>query len=593
MTIIPFGEWLPDQFDLNNPGSPNIQNVYPRTPDTYGPVAGLNSFTLSLTARCQGAQGFRDSAGNAYIFAGDASKLYEITAASSSPSNVSGINAYNATALDFWFWTQNYNTVIASQIGDPIQSFILGTSTKFADLAAGGITSLTLVAGSGYSNGTYALTVSNPGSGTGFAGTVTVSGGGLSSFAITNPGRNYPQTATISIPAGAGAGSAGSITPTIATIAPEAKFVAMVRDFCMVAYTNDATSGTRPQRVWWSALNDPTNWPTPGTATASAVQSNYVDTPGDIGPITGLVENVGPTDAVLFFQGGVFRIMYQGPPDVFSILPARGVKGCIAPGSIVNTELGVFYLGPDDFYLFDGVNVTPLGFDKIAKWFFANLDASNVLRVSAVVDPNNPIIWVAFPSNANVGGNPDTIIACNYRLQSTMGTPGRWSKVTGQTVELLFLAASLGFTLEQLDNISATLEGVPASLDSQVWQGNAESIFSAFNASHALNYFTGNNLAPTLDTKEIQFFPGKRARIRRALPIIDGGAPSIAVGTRSRQEDAVSFGSASSLNADGYCPLNSDSRYHRLRVTLPANSTFNHCMGVDIPEDSVTETGTR
>src|SRR6202034_3324489 len=78
----------------------------------------------------------------------------------------------------------------------------------------GYISTLTLVAGSGYTNGTYALTVTNPGSGTGFAATVTVSSNTLASFNITNHGFNYPTSATIGIPAGAGGGTGGSITPT-------------------------------------------------------------------------------------------------------------------------------------------------------------------------------------------------------------------------------------------------------------------------------------------------------------------------------------------------------------------------------------------
>ena len=54
----------------------------------------------------------------------------------------------------------------------------------------------------------------------------------------------------------------------------KARYVATVRDWLVFANTNDDTYGIRPQRVWWSAINDPTDVPIPGTSDASAKLSD-------------------------------------------------------------------------------------------------------------------------------------------------------------------------------------------------------------------------------------------------------------------------------------------------------------------------------
>jgi hypothetical protein len=47
------------------------------------------------------------------------------------------------------------------------------------------------------------------------------------------------------------------------------------------------------------------------------------------------------------------------------------------------------------------------------------------------------------------------------------------------------------------------------------------------------------------------------------------------------------------MNSEGFCPLNADSRYLRLQLTLPANTAFNHIKGVDVPDDHLSQTGAR
>lgn len=87
----------------------------------------------------------------------------------------------------------------------------------FTSQPATGVSALTIAAGgSGYANGTFALTATG-GGGAGFAGTATVAGGAITSVVITNPGSGYTTAPTISL-AGLSGGTGGSVTATIAEV---------------------------------------------------------------------------------------------------------------------------------------------------------------------------------------------------------------------------------------------------------------------------------------------------------------------------------------------------------------------------------------
>lgn len=87
----------------------------------------------------------------------------------------------------------------------------------FTAQTATGVSALTIAnAGSGYANGTFALSATG-GGGTGFAGSVTVAGGVITAVNVTNPGTGYTSAPTISLAALSG-GTGGSVTAAIAAV---------------------------------------------------------------------------------------------------------------------------------------------------------------------------------------------------------------------------------------------------------------------------------------------------------------------------------------------------------------------------------------
>jgi hypothetical protein len=355
---------------------------------------------------------------------------------------------------------------------------------------------------------------------------------------------------------------------------PRAKYIAVVKNaFVVLGNTYDATNGEMPQRVWWCGAGNPESWPLLGTDAAAEEQSGAVDLLGPAGNVQGFAPDLINADAVVFLEHGVRRMMYAGPPDVFSFLPVENARGTPAPSSIVVQGGVAYYWGQDGIYAFDGGTSQPIGANKVDKFLLGegnrtgDVDMGSITRVVGTSDPLNKLIWWAYVSRQSLDGNPDRLLCYNWQID-------RFSlcEVTCETIMRLL---SIGYTLDELETVLgyATLDVVPAPLDSDVWLGGKVQM-GLFDTSHKLNFMTGARLAATVDTQELQPAPGRRLLVTNSRPIVDGvgTAPTVAIGRRERLQDAVAYTSAVSLNATGACPVRTSGRYVRGRITVPAAS---------------------
>lgn len=133
--IVPFGEWMPDLPALANPGALTVTNAIPKT-NSYGPLGSLTAYSGALTARCQGAAAGRADDGAVSVFAGDVSKLYlmDATAAFNDVSRTAG---YSVQPEETWRFAQYGNRLIATDWSDDIQTWALGSDSRFANLSSG------------------------------------------------------------------------------------------------------------------------------------------------------------------------------------------------------------------------------------------------------------------------------------------------------------------------------------------------------------------------------------------------------------------------------------------------------------------------
>lgn len=368
----------------------------------------------------------------------------------------------------------------------------------------------------------------------------------------------------------------------LAAAAPKCKFLCIIKNaFVLACFTNDGTNGVKPQRAWWSKFGDATSWPTPGTAAAIIAQSSFNDLLGPGGPIQGCVSNLANADGLVFQRRAIYRVLYTNAPDFLSFPPCEGQRGCIAPGSIAQIGYQVVFLADDGLYLHDGVTATPIGIEQVDRFLLGSVANPGDMallhadRVIATVDPANKYFLMAYPSNLSPDGTPDRILVWNWAIR-------RYS-ILEVNLETLTRMVTVGYTLDQLTTILGfTVDNtMPNTFDSPFWQGGYL-IASAFNPSHQLGFFTGPNLAATIDTMDIQPFAGRDLNVTNARPLVDGTGGSIALGRRRRLADTPVFGSPALMNSLGTCGVRGAARYIRGRFTMPAGAAWSQFQGIEL-----------
>lgn len=345
--------------------------------------------------------------------------------------------------------------------------------------------------------------------------------------------------------------------------APRARYLSIWRDFVVLGHLHD-----QPQRIRWSAIDDPTGFPVIGTSQAAQVQSDQQDLVGEGGWIQGIVGGLGSADGVVIQERALWRVTYVGPPLIFTFDLVEGARGTPAPGSIVQLGGVVAYLGEDGFYLFDGNSSRPIGNEKIDKTFFADFDQTYSARVSSAVDPINKIFYWAYPGSGNLGGVPNRILAYNWALD-------RWSMIEIGGIEFIFRAASFGYNADNADGLGYTVDTSPFGPDSRFWAGG-KSILSGFDLNHRLGFFSGASLKATIETGDLDLTEGRRAFVSGIRPVADSGTILSSVGYRDSQAAAVAYTPASVPAADGFCPQRVSTRYPRARIEIPAGTSWSH-----------------
>jgi hypothetical protein len=493
--IVAFGGWLPDLPELGSEGSHNVSNVIPDVKG-YRPFPGLvDQSSNALTAAALGAYAARDASNNAYVYAGDATKLYEMVALAWTDESKGG--GYSTTSDDVWEFTTFGATVIATNFTDPVQSMAVG-------------------------------------------------GGAAGAFADLITSTNKPK----------------------------AKHLDVVRDFLVLGNTNDTTDGHMPNRVWFSAINDATDFDPSATT-----QSDYQDFPEG-----GWVQRVvGGTEYGLIFQDRqIVRMEYVGHPLIFQFFPVDRRRGTPIPNSVVGHGRRVFFISEEGFFEFNGSTSIPIGDSKVDRQFWAGFDIADAAKVSSAVDPVNKLVVWAVPIN---GSSINQLYIYNW-------ASGRWANIE-ISLEIVLRAQTQGYTLEGLDALSANIDtGFTQSFDSAVWKGGQYS-FGAMDTDHKLAFFEGSNLAASITTPENQLAQGRRSLVTAARPLVDGTGASAATVTyhnRVRQQDAVTSIGPAAINASGITTARSNGRYHSHTLDIPAGTDWDHALGMEI---TFTPEGTR
>ena len=335
---------------------------------------------------------------------------------------------------------------------------------------------------------------------------------------------------------------------------PTAKHITVVRDFVVTGSLATGTLGRSTVR--WSDINDETDW-TAGTTSQSDLQVI-----ADGGNLVGLT---GGEFGLIFLEKSISRMSYVGSPLFFQFDNISRGLGCLSGNSICQYNQVSFFLSDDGFYSCDGNQVTPIGNEKVDRWFFSDCDLSLISSMTASINPAaNIAIW----NYANVGGGRSMLVY-NWTL-------GKWARVE-TLATVLGNIATTGTTLEGLGTLGYTdIDAMPASLDARLWVGGKFMFAGATGTK--ISTFSGSTYNSELVTTDLEV--GYNSVINLLRPQIDNGSADIAVASRRELDDSIIFGTTVSTSSEGRANVRTGGRYHRISVK-PTGSWIN-AMAIDV-----------
>lgn len=328
--------------------------------------------------------------------------------------------------------------------------------------------------------------------------------------------------------------------------APVAQQIARVGQFVVLGDRNAA----EPHSVQWPAINNPRNWPTPGSSTAIASQAGEQLLNSGFGTVNGIAG--GDQYGIILQSAGITRMTYVGGSVVFQFDEISDGIGCHFPNSIVQVGGVVYFATDDGFFRTNGVNVEPIGHGKVDKHFTSTVDFLYPERVWGGVDWKNKVIYWSYPTSG-VSGVANRVLFYNW-------LENRWGRA--ETTAHCLLYGNI------VDSYSWGVEG----FNSVYRMGSYES--SRTNA-------ISTPLTAILTTGEVEFTKGGYTRLQGVKALVRGtDTYTVAVGARNSQASAVTYTSEVTANSrSGFSDFRSEARYHRARVTISA--TFNSAQGVE------------
>jgi len=131
-----------------------------------------------------------------------------------------------------------------------------------------------------------------------------------------------------------------------------------------------------------------------------------------------------------------------------------------------------------------------------------------------------------------------------------------------------------------MDIISENLDAINIALDTDFWNGG-QLYLGAIDSDFKAAIFSGTENEGTLETRELELFPGHRSSITNIRPIVDATS-TVTISSRERLADTATESSSSSMVASGDNPVRQSGRYFKIKVTTPAGSVWTHAQGVDL-----------
>ena len=191
----------------------------------------------------------------------------------------------------------------------------------------------------------------------------------------------------------------------------KARIVKGFQNFVIVASTVE-DGNDFPQRLRWCQYGDPTKWKNETDGSGMAGFIDFRDGQDWIVALTSIQNYL-----VIFKERSIYIASFIGSPFVFQTQKVADNIGALSVKSIVSLGDRVIFIGPDNFYEFNGTNLNPIG-DSIKLDFFGAVNPQAIDQVYAFQVQEDEEIWFCYPDTSH--SSPNTAYIYNY-VQRTWG----------------------------------------------------------------------------------------------------------------------------------------------------------------------------
>lgn len=355
--------------------------------------------------------------------------------------------------------------------------------------------------------------------------------------------------------------------------APRSRHMAIVGRHLVLGNVYDGRygNGLMTDAVWWPAIDNPHTWPEPGSDDSHLLQSDFQRLRGDGGWIQGVVS--GSEVGAVFQERSVWRMDYVGGDVQFEFTRVEPNRGLLVPHLACAFGRVIFFLSEEGFRLFDYTSSQEIGKDRIDNFFLGDLDFPNADRVTCVQHPDETLIVVGYPGAGNIGGTPNKLLLYDWSINRF---------ATGdQAHEILTRVLPKHLHMDNLDATVPDLDAADDSLDDRLTAFGGFAL-GGYTTAHGLGIFDGDVLEAVFETSDLELSPGTRSQVRAVRPLVKGGDGRVEVARLGRSNEAVVYGPSAKTLPSGRCAVRANGRYHRMRYTLPAKSTFTLAEGLDV-----------
>jgi hypothetical protein len=336
------------------------------------------------------------------------------------------------------------------------------------------------------------------------------------------------------------------------TDAPKAGVIEVVGQFVFLGDTNEVTFGDAPNRIWWSAKGDHTDW-VPAISTECATQL-ITSTPGKIRAIKRFGQHV-----VVYKLRSIHLGLYSGKPSIWNFdREISSQVGAVSNEAVADVgtpeEPRHIFMGFDDFYEFNGGRPRPIGQGWVRETVFNELNKTYMERAMSLHDRVNSLVYFFYPAGAS--NNPDKCVVYNYKTQM-------WGR-SDRTIEFAFEYISTGLSYDDLGSVYATYADLPdVSYDSTIWTSGYP-IPAVFDTSHNLKTLDGNSTSSGFRLNDFGddeiFSTVKRVRPRFFTAPTTGTLVNY---YRNNLGDSLTTGATTTLSS-GKFDLKRSARWHRM-----------------------------